>query len=105
MKKKEMNTLWDDVYAWLTDATRTAIQGAEDLSRRGRLKIDIMNLSRKIEKKMAKLGGIVYDRVSKTPDAPLIVDADIKRLVHGISKLESERTEKQKEYQAEKKKN
>ncbi len=103
MAKKSAQTLWDDVRVWLTDATRTAIREAEDLTRRGRLKMDIMNLSRKIERKMAQLGGRVYDRASTEPDTPVTLDAEMKRLVQSIARLEEQRTAKQQEYEAEKK--
>jgi hypothetical protein len=105
MRDKDLKMLWEDVRDWLSDATRTAIKEAEDLTRRGRLKMDIMNLSRQIEKRLAELGGVVYDRVSATPDAPVVADAAIRQLVQKIAKLESERQAKQKEYEAEKKKN
>ena len=104
MDKKEFHTLWEDVRDWLTDATRTAIREAEDLSRRGRLKMEIMNLSRKIEKKLAELGGVVYDRVSKEPDTGFVIDAPIRQRIQTIAKLESERAQKRAAYEAEKKK-
>jgi len=103
MARKDIETLWDDVRVWLTDATRSAIKEAEDLSRRGRLKMDLLRLSRDIEKTMAKLGGKVYNRVSKSPDAPVVLDDELNRLVREIARLESELHVKQREYEAEKK--
>ncbi len=103
MSQKDINTLWDDVRGWLTDATRTAIREAEDLSRRGRLKFDILNLSRRIEKQMAKLGGMVYGRASGHPDLPVSLDDEAKKVIQEISGLEAELNEKQRQYEAEKK--
>jgi hypothetical protein len=101
MSKKDFETLWDDVRYWLTDATRSAIKEAEDLTRRGRLKMEIMRLSREIERNMAKLGGKVYDRATKTPDTPVIVDEELRRLVREIGRLESELRDQQQEYERE----
>jgi hypothetical protein len=104
MSQKDINTLWDDVRGWLTDATRSAIREAEDLSRRGRLKFDILNLSRRIEKRMAKLGGLVYSRALANPDVPVSLDDDAKNVLQEIARLETELTVKKREYEAEKKK-
>jgi len=103
MPKKDIETLWDDVRVWLGDATRSAIKEAEDLTRRGRLKLDLLRLSRDIEKAMAKLGGKVYDRMRRNPDEPVAVDDDIRRATREISRLESELSAKKREYEAEKK--
>lgn len=103
MGKKGIDTLWDDVRGWLTDATHTAIREAEDLSRRGRLKLDILNLSRGIEKQMAKLGGLIYGRHSSDSDTAGCLDADEKRVIREISRLEAELEEKEEEYEAERK--
>ncbi len=104
MSDKDLKTLWEDVREWLTDATRSAIKEAEDLTRRGRLKMDIVNLSRQIERGLAELGGVVYEQVSAEADAPVVVDTRIKQLVEKLAKLQADRQARQKEYEAEKKK-
>ena len=102
MSQKDINTLWDDVRGWLTDATRTAIREAEDLSRRGRLKLDILNLSRRVDRQMAKLGGMVYDRAPADPDAPFSLDDDTKKVLREIAGLETELNKTKQEYEVEK---
>jgi len=103
MPKKNIEGVWDDVRLWLTDATKTALKEAEDLTRRGRLKMDLVRVSREIEKKMADLGAKVYARLTKNPDAPLVADEELKRLMREIAKLESELASNQQEYETEKK--
>jgi hypothetical protein len=103
MPKRDIESLWDDVRVWLGDATRTAVKEAEDLTRRGRLKLELLRLSRDIEKAMAKLGGKVYDRMKKSPDEPVVADEDIRRVTRDIARLETELHAKQREYEAEKK--
>ena len=103
MPKKNIEVLWDDVRVWLTDATKTALKEAEDLTRRGRLKMDLVRGSREIEKKMADLGAKVYVQLSRAPDAPLVADEGLKRLMREIAKLESELASSQREYEAERK--
>jgi hypothetical protein len=99
MAKKDFETLWDDVRVWLTDATRTAIKEAEDLTRHGRLKMDILRISRDIEKALADLGGRAYKHLSKQPDSPFTPDEDGKRLLHRIAKLETELASLRREYE------
>jgi hypothetical protein len=65
--------------------------------------MDLMRVSREIEKKMADLGAKVYGRLSGTPDAPVVADEEMKRLMREIAKLETELASNQREYEAEKK--
>jgi cell division protein FtsB len=103
MAKREFESLWDDVRVWLSDATKSALKEAEDLTRGGRLKMDILRLSRDIEKGLARLGGAVYDRMTKQPDASVAVDDELQQLVQEIRRLESEMKSTQQDYDAEKK--
>jgi hypothetical protein len=101
MAKKNIEGMWDDVRVWMTDATKTALKEAEDLTRRGRLKMDLTRLSRELEKKMADLGVKVYSRFSRTPDAPIAVDDELRGLMQDIAKIESELAASQQEYEGE----
>src|SRR5512136_1496196 len=103
MAKKSIEGIWADVRLWMTDATKTALKEAEDLTRRGRLKMDLVRLSHELEKKMADLGVKVYGRYSRTPDAPIAVDDELRRLMQEIARIESELASSQQDYEAEKK--
>ena len=103
MAKKNIEGIWDDVRVWLTDATKTALKEAEDLTRRGRLKMDLVRLSNELEKKMAELGVKVYGRYSKAPDAPIAVDEELRSLIREIARIEADVAKSQQEYEAEKK--
>ena len=102
MAKKNIEGMWDDVRLWLTDATKTALKEAEDLTRRGRLKMELVRLSRELERKMADLGVKLYARYSKTPDAPIAVDDELRGLMRDIAKVEAEVAKNQQDYEAEK---
>jgi hypothetical protein len=93
-----MKTLWDDVKTWLSDATKTAIKEAEDLSRKGKLKMEMMSLSRHIEKKMAELGGMVYHTLSQAKTSELGQNEKVKVYFKEIRKMELELKRKQKEW-------
>jgi hypothetical protein len=102
MPKRQIETLWDDLRLWLSDATNAAVKEAEDLTRRGHLKMELLRVSRDLEKKMAELGGLAYDRWAKSPDTPLEPDAELGKLVKEIRRLDAERQDLRREYEEEK---
>uniref|UniRef100_A0A7C6A8P4 Four helix bundle protein n=1 Tax=candidate division WOR-3 bacterium TaxID=2052148 RepID=A0A7C6A8P4_UNCW3 len=97
-----MKSLWDDIKDWLGDATKVAIKEAEDLTRKGKLKMTIFSLSRKIEKKLAELGGLVYHNLTKAENFDLTSDERVKNYLKEIRKLELTLKRKQKELQEKK---
>ncbi len=103
MAKKNIEGIWDDVRLWMTDATKTALKEAEDLTRRGRLKMDLVRLGHELEKKMADLGVKTYARYSKAQDAPIAVDDELRALMRDIARIQAEIEKSQQEYEAEKK--
>jgi hypothetical protein len=104
MAKRQIETLWDDLRLWLSDATNAAIKEADDLTRRGHLKMELLRVSRDIERKMAELGGLAYDRWSKSPDAPLAPDEALVKLVKEIGRLDAERQDLRHDYEEEREK-
>jgi|WetSurMetagenome_2_1015567.scaffolds.fasta_scaffold1316987_1 hypothetical protein len=102
MRKREIETLWDDIRLWLSDATSAAIKEAEDLTRRGRLKMELMRVSRDIEKNLTRLGSKVYARWSREPDSAIAADDELRKAVHEIARLEAELHTLQQEYDEEK---
>lgn len=103
MAKKDFETLWEDVRVWLGDATRSALKEAEDLTRRGRLKVELFRLTRETEQALTRLGGLVYERLSRAPGEPIALDDELNRLYREVARLESELKAKKKEYEAERK--
>jgi hypothetical protein len=93
-----MKTLWDDVKTWVSDATKVAIKEAEDLTRKGKLKMEMLAISRRIEKKMAELGGLVYHTLSRAETSDLAQNEKVKNYFKEIRKMELEMKRKQKEW-------
>lgn len=104
MPKDKDRSLWDDVRVWLTDATRSAMREAEDLSRRGRLKLEIIRTSHEIERQLSRLGGMLYSQVSANPAAPVELTAEQRKLIEEIARLETELAARKRAYAAQKKK-
>lgn len=94
-----MTSLWDDVRAWLSDATKSAVKEAEDLSRRGRLKLDMMNLNRQLERAFADLGGLTYELLTKKRVTDLSSDENVVKHLERIKGLEQELKRKGRAYE------
>ncbi|MFO7676689.1 MAG: hypothetical protein R6X12_10285 [bacterium] len=103
MVDKKTESLWDDVREWLSDATRTAMREAEDLTRRGKLKLEMMNLSGRLERRLAEFGSRVYEDHKSRPGEPVSLDRHA-TLIADIARLEAERADKRAQYNEEKKK-
>ncbi len=91
-----MASLWEKVKNWLEDTTKQVLKETEDLSRKGRLKMQINSLNREIDKKFSYLGGLVYQWVNENKID--ITDEKIKEVITEIKKLEEELKLKEEEY-------
>ena len=65
-----MTNIWDDLVKWLDDASKVVGKEAGDLTRKGSLKLEILDLNRKLRDTFTDLGRQVYDAVyiKKTQD-------------------------------------
>jgi len=91
-----MASLWEKVKNWLEDTTKQVLKETEDLSRKGRLKMQIGALNREIDKKFSYLGGLVYQMMNE--GNLVIEDEKVKEVIKEIEKLEKELKEKEEEY-------
>ncbi|MEO0135596.1 MAG: hypothetical protein ABIK59_04840, partial [candidate division WOR-3 bacterium] len=69
----------------------------EDLSKKGRLKMQISSLNREIDKKFSYLGGLVYQLINEGK-TDIAEDEKVKEVILEIKKLEEELKLKEEEY-------
>jgi len=91
-----MASLWEKVKNWLEDTTKQVLKETEDLSKKGRLKMQIGSLNREIDRKFSYLGGLIYQMI--TEGRLTIEDEKIKETIKEIEKLEKELKEKEEIY-------
>jgi hypothetical protein len=94
--KKEVgavSTLWERVKSGLTVAAREA----EDLTRIGRLRLEMLTTQRTIDRTFSELGGRVYDLLTGESKKSIPADKKIKELIERIGQLERELVEKERE--------
>jgi len=56
-----MPNIWNDLVKWVQDASKVAGKEAGDLTLRGRLKLEIFDLKRKLRDNFHELGSLVYE--------------------------------------------
>ncbi len=92
-----MANLFDDIKKNLKEWGSVAAEKAEELTRVGRLKIDMLSLNREIEKNFVELGGKVYELIYKEDQGRIKSNDEVKKIIQRIATFEETREEKVKE--------
>ena len=82
------------------ELTRTAAKKAGELTRVGRLKLDMLSINRDIDKHFQELGKSTYGFMSGGKSGSVLRDAGAKTLVKEIDSLQSKLNEKKNELEA-----
>ncbi len=91
-----MSTLWDDIAKTIRDSVDTVVSKTEELTKIGKIKVDIINIKRNIEKQFAELGGTVYHLIDEKKTS-IASNADVKTIVEKIKKFEKQLNAKNEE--------
>jgi DNA helicase IV len=103
-----MASLWNDIKKnvgdWATKAadkatefSRDAADKAEELTKLGKVKLDIFQINREIEKQFTKLGGTVYEKILEQKKN-IESDESVINSVEEIRNLEKKLRVKEEEY-------
>ncbi|MEO0096561.1 MAG: hypothetical protein ABIK78_00485 [candidate division WOR-3 bacterium] len=92
-----MPSLWEKVKNWLEDTTKQVLKETEDLSKKGRIKIQISSLNREIDKKFSYLGGLIYQMINEGK-MNIAEDENVREVINEIKRLEEELKLKEEEY-------
>ena len=92
-----MTNLFDEVKKNLKEWGSIAADKAEELTKVGRLKIDILSLNREIEKNFVELGGKVYELIYKEDQGRIKSNDEVKKIIQRIASFEETREGKMKE--------
>jgi len=104
-----MANLWGDIKKSLGEfvtkaadkageLTREAADKAEEVTKLGKVKLDIFQIKRDIEKQFSELGGTVYQMILDKKTKDLEKDAKVKAYVTAIGNLEKKMKEKEAQY-------
>ncbi len=92
-----MKNLWEDVKSWLSETSQTVAREAEFLTKKGKLKLELYDLNRRLEKAFADLGGYIYDMGYVKKQRNFLRGKKTNDMIALIKKLEGQRGEKEKE--------
>ena len=93
-----MENLWGKIKKSVIEGASYAAEKTEELTKLGKIKIEILNVKRKISGQFSELGGITYEAIkAETVEKELASDT-VKALTETIKGLESELETKEKKY-------
>jgi len=97
--KKGVSNLASKAAVKASEITREAADKAEEMTKLGKVKLDIFQLKRDIDKKMTELGQTVYALLNETEEAQFTRNEKVKAIVEDIKALELKVKEKENQYQ------
>ncbi|MFH1212966.1 MAG: hypothetical protein V1681_02670 [Candidatus Neomarinimicrobiota bacterium] len=106
-----MAGIWDDIKKGVGgfaskaavkagEFTREAADKAEEMTKLGKVKLDIFQIKRDTDKKFTDLGGVVYGLLDQTEKVEIYDNEKVNALVAEIKNLEKQLKEKEELYQS-----
>ncbi|MFQ6112762.1 MAG: hypothetical protein ACE5NG_01595 [bacterium] len=89
-----MANLWDDITKTIKQGVDTVVEKTEELTKIGRIKVDILNIKRRIEKNFTELGGRVYHLIAEQNKTQIADDKAVNHVIEQIKNLEKELEQK-----------
>ena len=84
-----MGTTWNKIQKSVSGTFQNLSEKTGDMTRIGRIKIEMIALKRDIERAFIELGGRVYHNLEERHENDMLSDQRIKQLVKEIKSLES----------------
>ena len=85
-----MEDLWGKIKKSVMDGASFAAEKTEELTKLGKVKIEILNLKRKISNNFTELGGITYEALKSENVEEELKSEKVNALISTIKELESE---------------
>lgn len=89
-----MANLWDDIARTIRDGVETVVEKTEELTKIGKIKIDIINIKRNVDKNFSELGGKVYHLIVEENKTEVTDQKDIQDIIESVKILQNELDEK-----------
>jgi hypothetical protein len=96
-RRENMASLWDDIAKTIREGVDTVVSKTEEYTKIGKIKIDIINIKRSVEKNFTELGGRVYHLMVEQNKTQISGDKEVKKIIDSIKLLEKELQEKKAE--------
>jgi hypothetical protein len=83
-----MGTIWEKIKKGVSEGYQSVSDKTEEMTRIGRLKLEILAIKRDIEKDFIELGGRFYQAVDNKKQKDILTDQQVMELVKKIKKSE-----------------
>ncbi|HPC35708.1 MAG TPA: hypothetical protein P5268_03950 [Candidatus Marinimicrobia bacterium] len=105
-----MAGIWDDIKKGVGgfaskaaekagELSREAAEKAEEMTQLGKIKLDIFQIKRDIDKKYTDMGRVVYSLLNQETKTNVTKDENVIKLVNDLKELEKKLKEKEAHYQ------
>ncbi len=95
-----MSPLWEDIKKKLKEGVTVAAEKTEEYTKIGKVKVEILNINRNIDKTFTNLGREVYTLIDKKKGAEISKNKKVVELVAKIKDLKSSLAAKEAEIEA-----
>ena len=92
-----MANLWDDIAKTIREGVDTVVEKTGELTKIGKIRIDILNIKRNIDKNFSELGGRVYQLIAEEKETEISTDKEAREVIECIKILEKELDDKKSE--------
>jgi hypothetical protein len=92
-----MPTLWEDIKKTIKDGISVAAEKTEEYTKIGKLKVDILNINRSIDKEYKVLGEETFKHISSGKKTDIAENEKTKKIVTKIKGLQKSLKDKEKE--------
>lgn len=94
-----MGDLWEKIRKSVIDGVQAAAEKTEELTKLGKIKIEILNIKRKISKNFTELGGITYEAIKESTTKEELKSDKVNAIIEKLKELDSELEAKEKLYE------
>ena len=95
-----MASLWDDIAKTIREGVDTVVGKTEEYTKIGKIKIDIINIKRNVEKNFSELGGRVYHLMVEQKKTQIAGDKEVTKIIDSVKLLEKELQDKKTELES-----
>ena len=94
-----MGDLWEKIRKSVIDGVQVAAEKTEELTKFGKMKIEILNLKRKISRNFTELGGITYEAIKEGTAEKVLKSDKVNTIISSLKKLDADLETKEKLYE------
>lgn len=92
-----MAKFWEDLKDYVKQGATAVAEKTEELSKVGKIKIEIMGIERNLQKALSELGGRVYQLVTEDENVKIVEDEQVKKIIDKVKGFEKQLEAKKQE--------